>query len=99
MNVNQMDDIQKEYYYNCIKKEYNVNDDQLNMFFHDIMKDFESIVNFKTYVRSYALDLIKNKGYTPEKIKNMLENGTFNKIYDTHVINEKKNILSKYGFK
>ncbi len=29
----------------------------------------------------------------------MLENGTFNKIYDTYVINEKKNILLKYGFK
>ncbi len=99
MNVNQIDDAQKEYYYNGIKKQYNVDEQQLIMVFDNIMKDFKSIVDFKTYIRSYASDLMKNKGYTTEKIKNMLENGTFNKIYDTYVINEKKNILLKYGFK
>ncbi len=99
MNVNQIDDAQKEYYYNSIKKEYNTDDEQLIMVFDDIIKDFKSILDFKAYVRSYASDLIKNKGYTTEKIKNMLGNGTFNKIYNIYVINEKKNILSKYGFK
>jgi hypothetical protein len=99
MNVSQIDDTQREYYYNGIKKQYNVDDEQLNMVFDDIMKDVESIVDFKTYIKSYASHLMKNKGYTPQKIKDMLENGTFNKIYDTYVINEKKNILLKYGFK
>ncbi len=99
MNVNQIDDTQKQYYYNGIKNKYNVDDEQLNMVFNDIIKDFESILDFKKYVRSYASDLMKNKGYTPQKIKDMLGNGTFDKIYNTYVINEHKNILLKYGFK